>query len=82
VDLTLAGVPVVARAFASADGLAILLAKAGVARGREDAPQILSRFASGFSQADDMFDFVLVDKGKDRADCKITGLFPALLLYP
>ncbi|KAK3304970.1 uncharacterized protein B0T15DRAFT_398785, partial [Chaetomium strumarium] len=74
IDPALIGLPVVARAFASGEGLAILLVKAGIAKGLEDAAQILSRFARGFSQVDDTFDFVLVGKGKDRADYKVMGL--------
>ena len=73
VDPTLAGLPVVAKAFAFGEGLGTLLVKACIARGREDASQILLRFTCGFSQADDMFDFVLVGKGKDRADHKLIG---------
>ena len=75
IDSALAGLPVSAKAFASGQGLATLLMKAGFARGREDALQVVSRFTSGFSQSDDMFDFVLVGKGKDRADYKLMGLY-------
>ena len=38
-----------------------------------DSQQVVSRFTTGFSQVDDMFDFVLVGKGKDRADYKVAG---------
>ncbi len=75
IDSALAGLPVLAKVFASGQGLATLLMKAGFARGREDALQVVSRFTSGFSQTDDMFDFVLVGKGKDRADYKLMGLY-------
>lgn len=60
------------RAFASGEGLANLVTKAGVATPNE-SQQFVSRFTCGFTQADDMFDFVLVGKGKDRADHKLMG---------
>jgi hypothetical protein len=63
-----------ARAFASGEGLATLLAKAGIAT-PGDSQHVLSQFICGFSQADDLFDFVLVGKGKDRADNKLMGQF-------
>lgn len=72
VEPGLAGLPVMARAFASGTSLATLLVKAGVAKWG-DSPQAVSRFTSAFSQADDLFDFVLVGKGKDRADHKLMG---------
>ncbi|KAK5661101.1 hypothetical protein OQA88_10991 [Cercophora sp. LCS_1] len=70
----LAGLPVVAKAFASGDGLAHLLTKAGLAKPAE-SPDVVSFFSRGFSQADDLFDFVLVGKGKDRADHKLMASF-------
>lgn len=73
VDSDIAALPIVARAFASGDGLATALTKAGVT-GSGDAQRVVFRFTSGFSQANDMFDFVLVGKGKDRADHKLMGL--------
>ncbi|RYP42111.1 hypothetical protein DL767_000476 [Monosporascus sp. MG133] len=66
---SLGDIPVVVKAFANGDGLAQLLMRAGMVK-RDNA---LASFASSFSQADEMFDFVLVGKGKDRADHKITG---------
>ncbi|RYP82292.1 hypothetical protein DL770_005630 [Monosporascus sp. CRB-9-2] len=66
---SLGDIPVVVKAFANGDGLAQLLLRAGMVK-RDNA---LASFASSFSQADEMFDFVLVGKGKDRADHKITG---------
>jgi hypothetical protein len=68
----LAGLPIVAKAFASGEGLATLLVKAGITT-RGDSHQVLSRFTWGFSQAD-MVDFVLVARGKDRADHKLMGM--------
>jgi hypothetical protein len=70
-----------AKAFASGEGLAYLLTKVGIARPKE-SQQFLSRFTCGFSQADDMFDFVLVGKGKDRADHKVMGWFCRARLFP
>jgi hypothetical protein len=80
VDAGLAGLPIVAKAFASGEGLATLLVKAGVAT-RGDSHQVLSRFTRGFSQAD-MFDFVLVGKGKDRADHKLMGMALVPNIFP
>lgn len=68
----LAGLPIMVKAFASGDGLAYLLSKAGIVS-QAQSQDVVSRFTRGFSQADDMFDFVLVGKGKDRADHKLMG---------
>ncbi len=72
VDPSSAGLPVLVRAFASGEGLPYLLAKAGITK-QADSHDVLSSFTRSFSQADDMFDFVLVGKGKDRADHKLMG---------
>ncbi|KAH6855903.1 hypothetical protein B0I37DRAFT_442664 [Chaetomium sp. MPI-CAGE-AT-0009] len=80
-DPRLAGIPVMARAFASGEGLATLLAKSGIAQ-PDDSHQVVSRFTSGFSQADDLFDFVLVGKGKDRADHKLMAAFRQFVTNP
>ncbi|KAK0715432.1 hypothetical protein B0H67DRAFT_239948, partial [Lasiosphaeris hirsuta] len=74
VDASLAGLPIIVKAFASGEGLAYLLSKAGMTS-RADSQDMVSRFTRGFSQADDMVDFVLVGKGKDRADHKLMGAF-------
>ncbi|KAK4155868.1 hypothetical protein C8A00DRAFT_31311 [Chaetomidium leptoderma] len=81
VDPRLAVLPIMARAFASGEGLATLLVKAGLAKSG-DGQQIVSRFTSGFSQADEMFDYVLVGKGKDRADHKLMGAFRQFVESP
>lgn len=78
IDGALAGLPIVVKAFASGDGLAYILSKAGIIK-QGDAQDVVSRFTRGFSQADDMFDFVLVGKGKDRADHKLMGTSTPLL---
>ncbi|KAK4448364.1 hypothetical protein QBC34DRAFT_381271 [Podospora aff. communis PSN243] len=70
----LAGLPIMVKAFASGEGLAYLLSKAGIAS-QGQSQEVVSRFTRGFSQADDMFDFVLVGKGKDRADHKLMAAF-------
>lgn len=79
VDPGLATLSVVTKAFASGEGLATLLAKAGMAA-PGDSPHVVSRFTRGFSQASDMGDFVLVGKGKDRADHKLMGEYLLVLL--
>lgn len=79
VDPDLAALPVMAKAFASGEGLAHLMSKVGIVKPKE-AQQFLLRFTCGFSQADDMFDFVLVGKGKDRADDKVMGWFSSEVL--
>jgi hypothetical protein len=71
-DPPVVNVPVMGRAFASGEGLVTLFAKSGMAK-PGDSQQVVSRFTTGFSQVDDMFDFVLVGKGKDRADYKVTS---------
>lgn len=71
IDAALAELPIIIKAFASGEGLAHLLSKAAIIR--QDAFHYVSRFTWGFSQADDMFDFVLVGKGKDRVDHKLMG---------
>ncbi|KAK4247322.1 hypothetical protein C7999DRAFT_14664 [Corynascus novoguineensis] len=81
VDSRLAELPIMARAFASGEGLANLVTKAGVATPNE-SQQFVSRFTCGFTQADDMFDFVLVGKGKDRADHKLMGIFRQFVEVP
>ena len=75
IDGALAGLPVVVKAFASGEGLAYILSKAGIIK-QGEAQDVVSRFTRGFSQADDLFDFVLVGKGKDRADHKLMGECP------
>lgn len=57
------------KAFASADGLSQLLVRHKVI----SSPIALWEFAKGFSQSSQLFDFVLVGTGKDRADKKIEG---------
>lgn len=59
VDESLVGLPVVAKVFASGDGLTHLLEKSAFARPGKSL-EVVSLFARGFSQADDLFDFVLL----------------------
>ena len=66
------------KAFSSREGresLATLLVQSGIAGSREDAQMGLSKFAGGFSQAKDMYDFVLVGEDKDRVNSKLMGLY-------
>ncbi len=68
--------PIMTKAFAShegLEGLATLLVRLGISRSREDAHNGLSKFACGFSQAKDMYDFVLVGEDKDRVNSKLMG---------
>ena len=81
VDPSVAGSPIMTKAFASGEGLeglATLLAQLGIAGRREDAQTGLAKFACGFSQARDMFDFVLVGEDKDRVNSKLMGLYSLL----
>jgi hypothetical protein len=65
----LANLPVIAKAFANADGMSRFLLNAGVVQSAD----ALAEFAKCFSQAFATSDFVLVGHGKDRADKKIKG---------
>lgn len=61
--------PVVIRAFANVDGMSKFLLDTGLVRSSGS----LSEFAKRFSEASATSDFVLVGRGKDRADKKIKG---------
>jgi hypothetical protein len=65
----LADLPLVIKAVASADGLSRALTKFGVI----SSPEMILKFAMGFSQATKLCDLVLVGRGKDRTDEKIKG---------
>lgn len=65
----LSNLPIMIKAFANADGLSQVLAKAKITK----SPRSLDSFVKGFSQARDASDFVLVGSGKDRADEKVKG---------
>ncbi|KAL4883362.1 hypothetical protein BJY04DRAFT_184509 [Aspergillus karnatakaensis] len=74
----LSSIPIMIKAFANADGLAHLLVKAKLTKSSGS----LIGFATGFSQAFDASDFVLVGSGKDRADEKIKGTFQQFITNP
>ena len=61
---------VVARVYANKRGLADVCTRAGII----PSPQILEDFARGFTGNKQLFDFVDVGSGKDRADEKISGM--------
>ena len=64
-------VKVVTRVYANLKGLGEVCAKAGmIAR-----PDIIEDFARGFTGSKQLFDFVDVGMGKDRADDKISGTY-------
>lgn len=73
-DSSLDEIPIVVRAYGSALDLGSLLVKSNATKLKK-AEQHLSGFARGFSQGDEMFDFVLVEKDKYRADYKLIGTF-------
>lgn len=70
IDQELGKLPILVKAFASGEGLSQTLMRAGLVK---DA-QYLPLFTSGFSQADEHLDFVLVGKGKERVDTKVNGI--------
>ncbi len=74
----MANLPIWIKAFASdegLEGLATLLVQLRIAGGREDLQTGLSKFAGGFSQAKDMFDFVLVGEDNTLVNSKLMGLY-------
>ncbi|KAK7430191.1 hypothetical protein QQZ08_003165 [Neonectria magnoliae] len=70
----LTGFPIIVKAFASGHRLAESLTKARAFR-VDNAKNGVFRFAAGFSEADDQFDFVLVGLENDRGNHKITSTF-------
>jgi hypothetical protein len=60
---------VICRIYANVLGLGDILARAGAV---EDA-YVFEAFVRGFTRAKDMFDFIDVGSGNDRADEKIIG---------
>ncbi|KAK3940250.1 hypothetical protein QBC46DRAFT_385688 [Diplogelasinospora grovesii] len=74
----LVNLPIVVKAFANADGLSYVLIKSKIIT----SANMLWDFAKGFSQTCELFDFVLVGSGKDRADKKIKGIFKQFVENP
>ena len=64
---------IVTKIYANLRGLAETACKAGVV----SRPSAVEDFARGFTGSKQLFDFINVGSGKDRADDKITGI-PAL----
>ena len=62
---------IVARVYANQKGLADACHRAGIL----DRPFVMEEFARGFTGSKQLFDFIDVGSGKDRADEKITGLY-------
>ena len=67
-------VKVVTRVYANLKGLGEICAKAGIIQ----RPEIIEDFARGFTGSKQLFDFVDVGMGKDRADDKISGIHLSL----
>lgn len=65
-------VKVVTRIYANLKGLGEVCAKAGII----SKPGVMEDFARGFTGSKQLFDFVDVGMGKDRADDKISGTYP------
>ena len=62
---------IVARVYANLKGLGDACSRAGIL----DSPCIIEDFARGFTGSKQLFDFIDVGSGKDRADDKVSGLF-------
>lgn len=63
---------ILARVYANVKGLADACVRADVL----DDPSLLEDFARGFTGNKQLFDFVDVGSGKDRADEKLSGEYP------
>ena len=64
-------IKVVVRIYASVNKLGMACTYAGIL----PSPDVMEQFARGFTGAKQLFDFVDVGIGKDRADDKLAGLF-------
>ena len=71
-------VKVVTRVYANLKGLGEVCTMIGMIT----RPEIMEDFARGFTGSKQLFDFVDVGMGKDRADDKISGIFYPLLSMP
>ena len=60
---------IVARVYANLNGLSDACNKAGII----DNPHLMREFARGFTGTKQLFDFIDVGSGKDRADDKVSG---------
>lgn len=64
-------VQIAVRIYANVKGLAEVCRRANIV----SSPEIIEDFFRGFTQGDDLFNFIDVGPGKDRADTKMKGLF-------
>lgn len=62
---------IVTRIYANLKGLADVCCKAGLV----EKPSTVDDFARGFTGSKQLFDYIDVGSGKDRADDKLTGTF-------
>ena len=69
---------IVARVYANLKGLADVCNRAGIL----DSPTTMDDFMRGFTGNKQLFDFVDVGMGKDRADDKISGQSRLLPVHP
>ncbi|EFX05878.1 ccch zinc finger DNA-binding protein [Grosmannia clavigera kw1407] len=76
-----AGLPVIAKAFASGHGRINVLERTTGMK-RYDAQKTFLNFMAGFSQTEELFDFVVVDRGKERADRKLEASFRQFVNNP
>lgn len=63
-------VRVVTRIYANSKGLGEVCYKAGLV----EKPSMVDEFARGFTGSKQLFDYIDVGSGKDRADDKLTGI--------
>ena len=62
---------IVVRVYANLKGLSDACTRAGIL----DSPHTMEDFTRGFTGSKQLFDFIDVGSGKDRADDKVSGLF-------
>ena len=67
---------IVTRVYANLKGLGDACVKSGIV----NSPSLLEEFARGFTGSKQLFDFVDVGSGKDRADDKICGKYCSVFL--
>jgi hypothetical protein len=76
-ELSYTDYKIMVRIYAYQRGLANACAKAGIT----DGPFVIDEFARGFTGSKQLFDFVDVGSGKDRADEKISGMSKSSTLW-
>ena len=70
-------VKIMTRIYANLKGLASACYKAGIV----ERPGLVEEFARGFTGSRQLFDFIDVGSGKDRADDKLSGELMSLLSH-